>query len=152
VRWGRQKARQAGVDLRQGRLIAYSMSVTRSGVTIANGEFVMLPEAAGDRDLGGAVRQMLDRTRTGVRDHRPRDPSPFSPVLSALGVRSYTAYARGTLSVGVEQEHDRVVVTPSRNGGPREGMVGLQDRAVDVTGPDDLALGEAVRTALSRSV
>jgi hypothetical protein len=72
-------------------------------------------------------------------------------VLAAVGLRSFAGYARGCRHVGVEQHGDRVVVTPSRNGGAREGFVGRADEAVALQSPDAEELGRTVLDALARS-
>lgn len=142
----------AALDLRRGRHVAYSSSHTVDGFWVANGVFELLDTAAGDQELGTAVRRMLDASRTGIpaRDLR-NGPSPFAPILDALGLRTYATYARGTLHVHVERNGDDVLVSPSRNGGAREGFVGDDAQAVRLTDPDDAELGAALRSALDRS-
>lgn len=144
--------RLAGVDLRKGQLIPHSSSLTRDGFWVANGVFEILSQEVDDLALGEAVRRMLDASRQGVPtpDLR-RGPSPFAPVLAAVGLRSFAGYARGARHVGVEQHGDRIVVTPSRNGGTKEGFVGRADEAVALQAPDSEELGRTVIDALARS-
>lgn len=139
----------AGVDLRRGRLVVSSDSCTVDGLWVANGAFEILPADVPNSVLGEFVSRMLDASEEGIPtpDLR-RGTSPFAPVLTALGLGSYAAYARGTVHVHVEQQDGRIVVTPSRNGGSREGFVGLEDRSL-TTGPEEPeALGAAVRAGL----
>ncbi|WP_320069112.1 hypothetical protein [Micromonospora sp. RTGN7] len=144
--------RLAALDLRRGRYVAYSSSLSTDGMWIANGLFDLLDEPADDRTLGAAVRRMLDGSRAGVPTPDPRGgPSPFAPVLDALGLRSYATYAKGTRHVGVERDADTVLVSPSQNGGARVGFVGLTEYAVRLTDPGDEELGGALRAALDRS-
>lgn len=144
--------RTAGLDLRRGRYVAHSSSLTTDGLWIANGTFDLLDADAGDKELGAAVRRMLDASRSGVPAPDLRGgPSPFAPVLAALGLRSFATYAKGTRHVDVEQDGDEVLVTPTRNGGAREGFVGDTDQASRLTAPDDDELGGALRAALGRS-
>ncbi|WP_405109494.1 hypothetical protein OG559_28650 [Micromonospora sp. NBC_01405] len=144
--------RLAALDLRRGRYVAHSSSLTTDGLWIANGVFDVLDGPADDRALGAAVHRMLDASRTGVPTPDLRGgPSPFAPVLDALGLRSYATYAKGTRQVDVERDADAVLVSPTRNGGAREGFVGLTEHAVRLTDPGDEELGAALRAALDRS-
>ncbi|SBT46039.1 hypothetical protein [Micromonospora narathiwatensis] len=144
--------RLAALDLRRGRYVAHSSSLTADGMWIANGTFQVLDEPADARELGAAVRRMLGASRAGVPTPALRDgPSPFAPVLDALGLRTWATYAKGTRHVDVEQDAGTVVVSPTRNGGAREGFVGLTEHAVRLTDPGDAELGEALRAALDRS-
>ncbi|MEU5722779.1 hypothetical protein ABZ783_13250 [Micromonospora sp. NPDC047738] len=144
--------RLAALDLHRGRYVAHSSSLTTDGMWIANGVFDVLDESVDARDLGAAVRRMLAASRTGLPSPDLRGgPSPFAPVLDALGLRSWTSYAKGTRHVDVEQDADAVLVSPTRNGGAREGFVGLAEHAVRLTDPGDAELGAALRAALDRS-
>ncbi|WP_433350327.1 hypothetical protein [Micromonospora sp. CA-111912] len=143
--------RLAALDLRRGRHVAHSSSLTGDGMWIANGAFELLDEPA-DALLGAAVRRMLDASRIGVPTPDLRGgPSPFAPALDALGLRSWATYAKGTRHVDVEQDGATVLVSPTRNGGAREGFVGLTGQAVRLTAPGDEELGGALRAALDRS-
>ncbi|WP_329110171.1 hypothetical protein OG792_14825 [Micromonospora sp. NBC_01699] len=144
--------RLAALDLRRGRYVAHSSSLTTDGMWVANGVFDLLDEPADDRELGAAVRRMLDASHAGVPAPDLRGgPSPFAPVLDALGLRSFATYAKGTRHVDIEGDADKVLVSPTRNGGPREGFVGLGEHAVRLTDPDDDELGRTLRAALDRS-
>lgn len=144
--------RLAALDLRRGRYVAHSSSLTVDGMWIANGTFVLLDEPTDDRELGAAVRRMLDASHTGIPTPDLRGgPSPFAPVLDALGLRSWATYARGTRHVDIERDTDVVLVSPTRNGGAREGFVGLTEHTVRLTTPGDEELGAVLRAALDRS-
>lgn len=142
--------RYAGVDLRRGRLITWSSSMTTDGIAVANGTFEILPEEAPDGELGEAVGRMLDASREGIPTPDLRTTSPFAPVLAALGLRYYSAYARGTLTVNVERDDGRVTVVPTRNGGSRHGFEGLTDQRLVASDPGPEELGAAVRAGLAR--
>ncbi|MFC0005791.1 hypothetical protein [Micromonospora siamensis] len=143
--------RLAGLDLRRGRHVVHSSSLTVDGLWIANGVFELLDDSPGDKELGAAVRRMLDASRDGVPTPDLRGgPSLFAPVLDALGLRSWATYAKGAVHVDVEQDGEDVLVSPTRNGG-REGFVGLTEQSVRLAAPDDEELGVALRAALGRS-
>lgn len=154
--WGRRRRTTgpisvAAADLRGDALVASSSSQTRDGFWISNGAFEVLAAGASDRELGAAVLRMLDASRTGVRTpNLRRGPSPFAPVLETLGLRTWSAYARGLLHVHVEREDDVVRVTASRNGGSREGLVGSAEPVAALERPGDDALGAAIRAAFAR--
>lgn len=142
----------AAVDLRGHRLVIYASSQTRDGFWITNGTFELLDRDAEDEELGAAVLRVLATSRVGVRTpNLRRAPSPFTPVLDALGLRSWNAYARGALHVHVERSGRTVELTPSRNGGTKEGFVGDPERTVALTDPARAALGAAARAALAAS-
>jgi hypothetical protein len=142
----------AAGDLRGDRLIVSSSSQTKDGFWISNGSFEILPADHPDEELGAAVLRMLDASRTGVRtpDLR-RSPSPFTPVLEALGVRSWAEYARGVRHVHIERRDHVVELTPSRNGGAKEGFVGNVDLVTVLVDPTAKALGAALRAGFARS-
>lgn len=144
--------RSATLDLRRGRYLAWSSSLVVDGFWVANGTHEILDESVDDGELGAAVHRMLAASRAGVPDpHLGGGPDPFAPVLAAFGLRGYSTYVKGTRSVNVEADDDAVVLTPTRNGGSREGFVGLPEQAVRLTAPDPGALGAALRTAMTRS-
>jgi hypothetical protein len=144
--------RTADVDLRKGQYVLSSLSQTSDGFSIANGAYEVLDESVTDGELGAAVARMLDASRTGVPTPDLRSgPSAFAPVLAHLGVRSYGAFMKGTRHVGLEQTDAGTVVTPYRNGGAREGFVGIAEAAVQLTRPAMDELGRAVRAALDRA-
>ena len=141
----------AGLHLRKGQYVAHSWSLTTDRLWVANGLFDLLDAQTDNRELGKAVRRMLDASRSGVPTPDLRTgPSPFAPVLSALGLRSYRTYAKDIRIIHIEQDGDNLVVTPHHNGGPREGFVGIPEQAIGLTNPADEELGHALRTALDR--
>ncbi|MEU4568383.1 hypothetical protein [Micromonospora sp. NPDC023956] len=142
----------AALDLRRGRYLAWSSSLVVDGYWVANGTHEVLDESVDDEKLGETLRRVLAASRTGVPNPpHSGGPSPFDPMLATLGLRSYSTFLKGTRHVDVEADDDTVVLTPTRNGGSREGFVGLPEQAVRLTAPDSAALGAALRTALARS-
>jgi hypothetical protein len=142
----------AALDLRRGRYLTWSSSLVVDGFWVANGTHEVLDEGVDDGELGAALRRMLAAARTGVPNpHLGGGSSPFAPMLATLGLRGYSTFLKGTRHVDVEADADAVVLTPTRNGGAREGFVGLPEQAVRLTAPDPAALGAALRTALTRS-
>jgi hypothetical protein len=142
----------AGADLRKGQIIVYSWSETKDGFWVTNGAFDLLDQDCPDGDLGAAVLRMLDVSLAGVRTPNLRTgPSPFAAVLDALGLRTWAGYARTVRHAGVGRDGGRITVTPTRNGGAKEGFVDLTELSVAFDQPPAEPLGTAVRAALAQS-
>jgi hypothetical protein len=71
--------------------------------------------------------------------------------MEAIGVRRYSDYLRGTLSVGVSRDEE-LVLTPELNTGMKNGLVALADEverlALTTT---TMELGSAIRRAFERA-
>jgi hypothetical protein len=143
----------AHVDLRRGEYIVWSSSRTVNGMWVMNGRFRRLPKDTGASELGAAVEWALSGSTEGVPQPPLRDaPSPFQPVLDALGVPSYAKYMAGTRSTTVERDGRGLAVTPHRNAGARGGFVPMADEALHLDEPDTETLGTSVAEAVARSV
>jgi hypothetical protein len=81
--------------------------------------------------------------------------SPTNRLLSAVGVKSYNGYMLGAREVCVDLDDKApgFVVTPTRNGGAREGWVRLYELSLrfdrEVVGDE---LGQHIRHALDLCV
>lgn len=93
--------------------------------------------------------RMLAASRTGVPTPGPQ-VEVLAPVLASVGLRSYRTYAKGTRSVGVEEEDSTLIVTPFENLG-REGFHGMPDQAQQWESPSPEELGRAVLAALEQA-
>jgi hypothetical protein len=68
--------------------------------------------------------------------------------VEAAGLKRFNAFAKGAALVTIDQDASgRLRILPSRNGGPKEGFVGLEDQAMEVGDPD---LASAIGTAFGR--
>lgn len=139
------------VDARRGELIVSSYSRTTAGFWVMNGHFERLDAGASAADLGSAVARRLSDSESGVYLPPRSGPSPFRPVLDALGVSSYAQYMKGASSVGVAVTEGRLAVTPKRNGGSRTGFVEIDDLTEQLGGVSPMELGEAVLRAFEHS-
>jgi hypothetical protein len=80
-----------------------------------------------DAELGKKVLWVLSQSTVNV-------PQPESWVgrsdlmAKAAGVRSYEAFADLAKCVGIAQDDDEVVLTPSKNGGPRKRFLFLKNK------------------------
>ncbi len=127
-------AAYATVDRRGDRYIVTSSSRTESGFLVTNGWYRILDAGTVDPEsLGTAALQALDQSAPEVPDP-PRSASPFQPVLDALGLTTFNAYAKGTRSVDVARDDSGdIKITPTRSGGAREGFVEIGDEALRPT-------------------
>jgi hypothetical protein len=119
----RAVTKSASVDHRKSEYIVTSYTQTDAGFWQMNGHFSRLRSSAVPDDLGQAVLSALDASNRLPLTHTGASESAFAPVLEELGLKTYTQYMKGTLSVSVEiAEGDVLSITPMRNGGAREGF------------------------------
>lgn len=145
----RRPTKSVSVDLRQGQFIVASFSKTPPGFWVVNEHFAMVEETVGDETLGQQVLAALEASNQTLLDVPPK---PTMPVMAELGLRTYSQYVKGTLSVLVALEDDVLEITPTRNEGPREGFAHLNEkRRVVANLRSAEALGAAVREAMSQA-
>jgi hypothetical protein len=123
------------------------------GVWVIDDLPTLLPQDTPAEHLGATIREMLDKSRSGLPE-LTRDSQPARPMLDMLGLRTYTAYMKGTKSVGVRRDDDKVSITPKHNGGGRRhGFTPILDAKRTLT--DDASaelLGAAVIAAFDQAV
>ena len=142
----------ANVDSRNGEFLVCSYSKTPAGFWIANGTFIRLPGGCSDDQLGTAATNALAASTEQTTMPPRSGPSPFEPVLRELKLKSYGQYMKGTLSVGLMREGPRVVITPKRNGGAREGFTELTEESDSIDGASaNHEVGSAIRRALENA-
>ena len=141
------KMRIAGIYRRQGKDYVTASSRTRDGFWLEEGPVDVL-DSTDLQALAEAVRSALARSTEGIR--APKDFSTrVNRVVEAAGLKRYSAFAKATAHVSVEEKDGRLRVNPNRNGGSREGYLGLEDQALDrPAGSPDLA--SAIETAFQR--
>jgi hypothetical protein len=111
--------------------------------------FEILTEPVSDADLGRAVETALEAFQEDVL---LPDRDSGSPLLEALGLRSWGAYEKGAVSVEVCAWEGQLRCTPSENRG-KGGFVDRPGAAEDVPcGASQAELGRAGRRALAASV
>jgi hypothetical protein len=70
------------------------------------------------------------------------------PLLRTAGVRSFDSFAHGSKAVDVTVEDGSAILVPTKNGGPGNAFLHLEDKAIRVRLVDgDFA--EAIRAALA---
>jgi hypothetical protein len=136
--------RMAGIYRRQGKDYVTASSRTRDGFWLEEGPVDVL-DAGDSAALAQAVRSALARSTHGIR--APKDwSSHVNRVVEAAGLKRYSAFAKETDLVTVEEKDGLLRILPYRNGGSREGYLGQEDKAIDLpSGTSGLA--EAIETA-----
>jgi hypothetical protein len=139
--------RSAHIYRRGDRYFVTTSSQTRDGFGLEEGPVEIV--AAGDGDaLANAVRAALGRSRSGIPTPKDWSSRP-NRVVEAAGLKRFNAFAKGAALVTIDDQDasGRLRILPSRNGGPKEGFVGLEDQAMEVGDPD---LASAIETAFGR--
>jgi len=147
-RGGAVNEQRATVDCRDGQLIVASYSKTVPGFWVMNGSFEILPVEVDSARLGAAVDAALEHS--GHEFPSP-DPSyrPITPVLDALGLRSFAAYLKGATSADVART-GLITFRSTHNAGTRTGFVEIEGAEFDVASDathDEI--GQATRRALA---
>ena len=139
--------RCAQVYRRSDKYFVTASSRTRDGFWLEDGPVSVASTSDSDA-LAAVVRAALERSRIGIP--APHDLSAWiSPVAEAAGYKRYTAFAKGTALVSIEQTAGRLRIKPSRNAGSREGYLSLEDRALDIAA-DAPNLGQSIEEAFDR--
>jgi hypothetical protein len=139
----------AAVYLGKGRFVVHAWSTTTDGVGIFWEPILALPEASNDRDLGLAIRAALDGSCVNVPHPGRREWAGFvKPLLKVAKEKSYKSFVTGLASIQVEEEQERVALTPSRNLGPKQGFDDDSSRQILLERGSAEQLGTAARRLL----
>jgi hypothetical protein len=117
--------KHAQAYLRKGKIFLSPFSKTTKGFLVRWEPIVVSSED--DAELGMKVLWVLSQSTVNV-------PHPESWVgrsdlmAKAAGVRSYEAFADLAKCVGIVQDDDELVLTPSKNGGPRKRFLFLKSK------------------------
>lgn len=124
----------------------HSISRTSDGIWILTD-----PVLSVDCDLVGEIgRSILECLSASVQGI----PNPSSvkgltdSLLKLAGVRSFNAFAKPAISVGIRMDSEIITLTPTRNEGPRGGFVHLNEKD-QVAGGSEEALGSATIAAFA---
>ncbi|MFH0823788.1 MAG: hypothetical protein V2B18_13650, partial [Pseudomonadota bacterium] len=77
---------------------------------------------------GTGVREALGYSQQGVPHPANWRKEVIAPFLKAVGVSSYSKFAKSACCCDVDLEGDQLRFTPYRNLGPREGYEPIPDR------------------------
>jgi hypothetical protein len=137
----------ASIYRRKGKYYVTASSKTRDGFWLEEGPVKVL-DVSDSAALAPTVRSALARSAYGIR--APKDwSSHTSNVAEAAGLKRFSAFAKGTALVGVDEDGARMRIKPFTNGGSRQGFVGREDSAIEVS-PDSPDLAQAIESAFSR--
>lgn len=142
----RAARRSAHVYRRGGQYFVTALSLTRDGFGLEDGP-VQIVGPGDAMELADAVRAALGRSRSGIPTPKNWSSHP-NRVVQAAGLKRFNAFAKGAALVSVdEEEPGKFRILPSRNGGSKEGFVGLEDEAINAR---DHELAGAIETAFDR--
>jgi hypothetical protein len=141
------KTRMASIYRRRDKTYVTAASRTRDGFWLEEGAVTVLdsPDSAA---LAKCVLSAVAQSRHGIP--APKNwSSHVNRVVEAAGLERYSAFAKGAVLLSVEEKDGRLRVIPHRNGGSREGYIGLESEALDLpAGSGDLA--GAIEAAFQR--
>jgi hypothetical protein len=115
----------ASAYLRNGRVFLNPESKTTKGFLIIWEPLVISSED--DIELGRKVLLVLAQSTVNV-PHPESWVGRSNVMAKAAGVRSYEAFADLAKCVGIAQNDEGVVLTPSKNGGPRKRFLFLKNK------------------------
>lgn len=140
--------RSAAVYSVNGRLIVASCPKTAMGVRLTMDPIVLRSNAGAD-SLGSAVTAALEASERVLPHPGPAEwKGSFDPFLQAAGVRSLKSFMASARLVDVDQTPEKVVVTPNRNCGAKDGFEPLLNEA-EAIAADPETVAEAVLRRLS---
>jgi hypothetical protein len=108
--------KHASAYLRNGQVFLNPISKTTKGFLMTWDPLVMSSE--GDPELGRKVLWVLSQSSVDV-PHPESWGIRSNAMAKAAGVRSYEAFADCAKCVAIGQNDDQIVLTPTKNGGPR---------------------------------
>lgn len=134
--------------IRRNVFYCHPESITTAGVGI----FVE-PIWAIDVDsvdvIASTIREALKFSRNSV-PHPKVLKGLFDPMLRAAGVNSWSKFVNGAKCVEIEQIDERIKITPTRNGGAKDGFYRLDEHTIIIS-YDDEKLGLIVLSAFTKS-
>lgn len=139
--------KKAGLYQRDGLIIIFAEHRTATGLYLRADPVT----ACAAHDMAAVETNLL----AAFDAYQEQVPHPTSwsnrllPVFKLAKVRSYKAFMQGALSLQADLDNGIVTLTPTRNGGPREGFYSLPDNALTVNLAME-SLGTGVLTAFAR--
>jgi hypothetical protein len=134
--------KHASAYLRKGQIFLSPFSKMTKGFMVRWEPVVVTGED--DPELGRKVLWILSRSIENV-PHPDSWVGRSNALAKAAGVRSYEAFADLAKCVGIGQDDEGVVLTPTRNGGRGNRFLGLKTEIC--CRPDDKDVAQALRQA-----
>ncbi|MBI1825056.1 MAG: hypothetical protein HY287_15025 [Planctomycetes bacterium] len=127
------------------RLFGVSAHETTAGVWLSIGDCDSLPIVASPAEKGELVLRLLAGSKQGVEHPVDWEYLPRSPILGAVGVKSWSALKRITQGCGVDWSQEGYQITPWRSLGPRSMDEGIEAGKVHLPpGASALEIGRAL--------
>lgn len=117
--------KHASAYLRNGQVFLNPISETTKGFLITWDPLVICSED--DPELGRKVLSALSHSTKNV-PHPEAWGVRSKAMAKAAGVRSYDAFSDLAACVTIAQGDDEVVLTPTKNGGPRKRFLSLKTK------------------------
>jgi hypothetical protein len=110
-----------------------AISETTVGIGMGTPPRIKLGVDASLEALSQAVLEALAGSQQGV-PHPPLEEleDTFKPMLELAGVKTWAAFARRTLSVGIRADDQWITFEPWENKGAKEGFVSIDGQEVRV--------------------
>jgi hypothetical protein len=135
------------------KIYVQSCSRVSGGHLVGNGWAGAIAGDASDAEVGRLVMDGLSRTELDIPEVSREDVEKLlRPLLKLAGVRSFTCFAAGTRSAGVERDiAGTLTLIPTENRGKRGKFFYLPDELILAPPFDEAAVGRAVCRVLSMS-
>jgi hypothetical protein len=138
----------AEIYKRGTKMIVHPTSYTIYGLGISAPPIEVFDASISPADLGLAVVEALGASRSEV-PHPTDFPALARPFYDAAGVKSWSAFVKGSLSCTVDLDGSSLHINPWKNEGARKGFTPLpqQRLTLPASSPVEM-LGQAVLDAL----
>lgn len=136
--------RSASLYSRDNSIYIHAVSYTESCLGIAWEPVIRLDDPS-EAQIEAAVLEALEGSVSGVAD----DSNQFGRILKLAKKSSVKSFSEGAKCVEIEETDSGLRLIPTRNGGPREGFIHLNESAIEC--PSDGQLGSLIIEALARS-
>ena len=139
--------KRATIYRRKAQFYVHASSRTMDGVWILTEPCLCLDQESSDRELGEAVQQALDSSRSGI-PHPRSWKGLLDPLLKQAGVKSWNTFSKTALCVEIEEEDGQVSIVPTENLGVEDGYQADPSRAAVVANGMVEDLGSQARRLL----
>jgi hypothetical protein len=119
--------KRAAAFLQSGKIFLHPYSHTTEGFWIFSTPVIVIGE--GDEGIGRQVLRVLSESRQDVV-HPKSWKGLTDPLLRAAGLRSFDAFAKSAKGVEIFLDDNEVAFIPTKNGGPRNAFLHLNDKTV----------------------
>lgn len=126
------------------KYVIHSEEKTTAGVGLACAPSFKLKPNAEDADLGIAIHNALDATKTNV-PHPTDWKGHTAAFLKLVGAKSLSSLYRSSKCIGATEEQGNITLTPYVSDAPQRGLVPESSRARSVLRDDPAQLGALIR-------